>query len=575
MGLLRRAIRVGVTGHIDLPEGSLASLRESVGAILDVVRGVVETGEEIPGFEGGGSARLILVSAVAPGADQLVADVAVARKWELQCPLPFAREKYRADFDDRAAREFDRLLAKATAVFELDGTRGTGEEKDQAYQAVGRLIREQSDLLLALWDGKPEEGPGGTGQVVREALQSGTLVVRIDPADPGRALLRTCPLDGPPCDEPADALPRHLRRLLFPHVDLAAAGAGLEAQIERYDGFLRERDSLWRRAALRMRFALPPWREPAERALPARDAAGAASLANVRNAFRRHYDHADALAIYYASLYRRLFQLNYLLGALAVTCALLSHGGHFFAWAEFACIAFIATVYIVAGRRGWHARAVGYRTLAEQLRQMRHLAPLGLRVHSAGAPPDLGRRLDPRQSWIDWHVQSILRETGMASVGLAPEYLEACRTMLVEDWIAPQAEFHRSRSGRTEKAVELCEAMGYLFFFVAAVGCVSHLLHLPLGASWLPVLLAAGAPAWGAAFHGIKSQGEYERLHEQYAAMATRLAETEADLRGWTPAAAQPPSRGLRLLALEASAEMLSEVGSWQLIYRAQPMPIV
>ena len=40
---------------------------------------------------------------------------------------------------------------------------------------------DHSELLIAVWDGKPAAGLGGTGDVVSYARQSGKHVYQIDP----------------------------------------------------------------------------------------------------------------------------------------------------------------------------------------------------------------------------------------------------------------------------------------------------------------------------------------------------------------------------------------------------------
>ena len=67
---------------------------------------------------------LRVISPLAEGADRLVAKEAIALGFELQCPLPFTREEYQRDFESAQSRqEFCALIALATAVLELDGSR--------------------------------------------------------------------------------------------------------------------------------------------------------------------------------------------------------------------------------------------------------------------------------------------------------------------------------------------------------------------------------------------------------------------------------------------------------------------
>jgi hypothetical protein len=119
---------------------------------------------------------------LAEGADRIVAHAGLALGADLQCPLPFLAAEYCHDFEDAASRdEFHNLLAKASAVFQIEGSRA---REDESYERVGRMVVEQSDLLIAIWDGEPAAGRGGTTQIVEEALAQHTPVVWLNASEP-------------------------------------------------------------------------------------------------------------------------------------------------------------------------------------------------------------------------------------------------------------------------------------------------------------------------------------------------------------------------------------------------------
>jgi len=41
--------------------------------------------------------------------------------------------------------------------------------REQAYRAAGEAIIEQIGVLIAIWDGRAAQGPGGTGEIVARA----------------------------------------------------------------------------------------------------------------------------------------------------------------------------------------------------------------------------------------------------------------------------------------------------------------------------------------------------------------------------------------------------------------------
>jgi hypothetical protein len=88
--------------------------------------------------------------------------------------LPFADiERTFSPADVEAYRE---LIGRATV--EVLSTCGTDED---AYLAAGQRIVELSEILVAVWNGKPAKGKGGTADVVGYAIQRKRPVIQIDP----------------------------------------------------------------------------------------------------------------------------------------------------------------------------------------------------------------------------------------------------------------------------------------------------------------------------------------------------------------------------------------------------------
>jgi hypothetical protein len=153
----QRTVTVGVTGHRFL--GDEARIAAGVDQALDRIQRA---------FGGTGSIALTVLSSLASGADQLVARRALVRPGtELVVPLPLPLADYARDFESR--EPFQALLARAARVVELP----PAATRDEAYLAAGRYVIEHSDVLLAVWDGQPARGVGGTADIVAEARRRG------------------------------------------------------------------------------------------------------------------------------------------------------------------------------------------------------------------------------------------------------------------------------------------------------------------------------------------------------------------------------------------------------------------
>jgi hypothetical protein len=150
-------ITLGVTGHRYLRD--IDELIPHVDAVLDQIEA------QWPG------ASLTVVSSLAEGSDRLVVErVLRRRRTRLIVPLPMEEEIYMRDFMlPESQRQFLGLLAQADEIVHFPPL----PSRPAAYEQAGRYMLEQSDLLIALWDGHPAQGDGGTGSVVAWARQCG------------------------------------------------------------------------------------------------------------------------------------------------------------------------------------------------------------------------------------------------------------------------------------------------------------------------------------------------------------------------------------------------------------------
>jgi hypothetical protein len=166
----RLPLVIGVTGHRDLRDEDVPRLEQEVGAVIAGLRRDYLDGDQ--------DTPIIVLSALAEGADRLVARVALKAGARLIAPLPMPLEEYRLDFEPGLKpgnmAEFDALFAQAIAapVMPLRGTSLEAVRTDRAkraeqYRAVGIFITQHCHVLLALWDGDAANAAtGGSAEVV-------------------------------------------------------------------------------------------------------------------------------------------------------------------------------------------------------------------------------------------------------------------------------------------------------------------------------------------------------------------------------------------------------------------------
>lgn len=119
----------------------------------------------------------VLVSSLAEGADRFAAVAALRRRWRLESPLPFQPDRYEEDFPEATSKAaFRGLLARAKRV---EVAAEAAEPGAAPYAGAGRLAVAWSDLIIAVWNGAPPKGPGGTAEVAAQMADRGGPVIWI------------------------------------------------------------------------------------------------------------------------------------------------------------------------------------------------------------------------------------------------------------------------------------------------------------------------------------------------------------------------------------------------------------
>ncbi|MBE9473328.1 MAG: hypothetical protein IMY85_00450 [Chloroflexi bacterium] len=146
-------VTIGVTGHRQLNE--VEQISSGVDEALHKIK------ETFPGE------NLTIISPLAEGADRLVVWRAMENNVvHLVVPLPLEISDYMLDFNSISSKaEFVTLLEQAAQVIELPAE----EIREASYLAAGLYVLDHSDVLIAVWDGQPARGLGGTGQIVAAA----------------------------------------------------------------------------------------------------------------------------------------------------------------------------------------------------------------------------------------------------------------------------------------------------------------------------------------------------------------------------------------------------------------------
>lgn len=563
----RVRLSIGLTAHRDLLPAEVPALRS---AVRDFFRSLQAQFPDLP---------LRLISALAEGGDQLVAEEAVALGIELVVPLPMAQVEYERDFDDPdALARFRRLLAAGHVRVlplapgnsaEAIATRGPARNLQYAQQ--GMFVSSHCQLLLALWDGNPNTATGGTAQVVDFHLHDampGLSIEHIAPnllADDESDLIyhlacsRRLGASGV-LPQPA---PLQARWITLDGEHPAIAGmpahyAHVFAQLETFNRDLqRYADGIDATPSHLLDRPLPS-------ALPS-------NVARIE----RQFHAADWLAVHFQKRVRMGLACVHVVAALMGLAFILFSdvaGSRAYLVAFLALFATGLVLTLVGNRRQWQRKYLDYRGLAEGLR-----VQLYWRLADVEIPPDssLGydsflQKQDVDLSWI----RHAMRGTGLLhDEAFIPghEWLQ----WVVAHWVGDskgqggQLAYFLGGVARRERAYALTCRMGDLALVAGLLGAVALLgfgSRLPTTAQNL-LLVAMGLLPLLA---GIREAYSYKKadkeLIKQFRFMSRLFSSCQVRLQR---ARDDVETRQL-LLALGRAC--LEEHAEWILLHRERPL---
>lgn len=576
---------VGITGHRleNLPPQSIDGLKNRFMTVLaDLRDDAAAVMAESAKVFAPTAPRFLFVSPLADGADQIGAELALELGFELHAVLPFTRERTRADLPDEESRvRFDRLLERTTCLLELPGDES---HELEAYVMAGRATVAHCDVLIAVWDGLPPRGRGGTGAVVRYAFDWATPVVHIPIADGHEPVLRWSAFEPAVVSGHGDAatmrpfdreqLKSTLTGLLAPPPDVQEQGfirlfqnecrRRLRTRIEyplllAATGVSGLRSHHWRPSVASRRTQVE-WEEFGNACFRAE------CVTTPIATLQQWYDWADSLASHYAQSYRSGHVFNFVLAAVAVLLALttlvLPDAKKFLAFAEFGAILAILVNTWAGTRNQWHRRWLDYRQLAERLRPMRSLKIIGV-----ASPDPPGTKANPiSRRWVEWYAAAVWRAIGCPAGCIEQSKMPSLVATVSEHELRPQIAYHRSTAHQCERLDRKLEMFGYTLFITALIGCVVLIAGFWFEPEWVKhnsnwfTILSAGLPAIGTAVFGIRVQGDYvgsSVRSEQTARVLEQIAERLEQERN-LPRAAD--------LAEQAARAMLADLDEWRLL---------
>ncbi len=631
-----RASNPSFSVHADAISTALAALFARIDAIaasLPVICGAVR-----------------LHSLLVDGTDQVAADLALARGWELAVPLPFGADlncainAHPADPASAAALLAGQAVADPAAqaraaairaitaraqLFELADRDAEVEQlwlaaltdpanraAARAFEALasdnvalaGRVMIERTDLVIAVWDGKVANLPGGTGHTVTTALSMGTPVLLIDPAVPEAWRILTRPEE---LGHGAAGLaaPDHARLEAIIRAAVVAEGwspALLAREVwrprsSRFFGLYRRIERVFGGSggwfgSLRLEYEAPGAIASGSAAdvvaaaatMPGGDARMAARLADD---VLPMFAWADGIASRLADAYRSGMSVNFVLAAAAVIIGMLYFPAGMgdikwvFAGAELLLLAGILVMTAAGSRLGWHRRWFELRRAAEYLRHAPLLLLLGV-ARPTGRWARKGGGGDHAE-WPEHFARHALRDGGLPRVAVTRAYLRAGLVDVALPHVASQRAYHTAKAHRLTTAHHRLDRAAEACFVLAVVSVLAYLLlkgggvmgavpkHLASELSPLFTFFGVAFPTLGANLAGIRYFGDFERFGAISRVTAEKLDDIETRmtllLSGDEGALTYAAAADL-IHALDEA--VVDEIESWQSVFGAKHLAL-
>lgn len=585
-------LTLGITGHRASRMTDIDTVTTRVAEVVAAVRAGVERLDAQPWFRED-PPRLRVMSALAEGADRIVADIAMDNGFELDAVLPFPADDYSQDFLDQASHDhFNALLRAAGRLLVLPGKR---DPDSRAYALIGEALVAHSTVVVAVWDGAPALGRGGTGEVVARAIETNVPVIHIpidsdqpirvlwSPFEPFSVTPRNVGVIAwrPWCQETLDNV---LQRVLLPPDDPID-----RAQLRQYFGETQRLRNyriqyplmLWLTGTQKLKpsaWVKEPYRASTHRDWQAfRDVGGdfAAQNAEMLNLLEEAFSWADHLGGYYAQNLRGGHVVNFTFSALAVLIALTSLVLPAFklqlVLIELGIIFSIIFNTSVGSREAWQRRWLDYRILAERLRPIRSMKLLGV----ASPPLRPQRKRANARRWVDWYVTAVWREMASPHGAIDNAQLTKLRNLIADEELKGEIAYHQSNAKRMAHLEHVLHRLGTQAFTATIIICtIFPFLYLTMHdqvMQWASVFVAfsAGLPAIGGATYAL-------RVHGDYAGAAGRSLETSEALTSIreTLLTDDLPIALAGALTTAAARVMLIDLGEWQLTYEQRALAI-
>lgn len=647
-------LALGVTGH-RAGHASFArnerAIAATLGRILDHIDDAARTA---PGAASiGPFAATRIHTLLADGTDRMASRMGLERGYELVAPLPFGERLNQAinsltvdpaearrilageEPEDPATRHHTSAirelsgkarvfaLADADAALErlfltkLDDPSDTATaslfsaESSRRCALAGRILIEQSDLMIAVWDGATTSHVGGTGHTIAVALELGAPVVWIDPDRPDEWRILLAPEALATTSHRPDLagreaqLTRLVQDALDPGSDPAQPGfSALSAEkwrdrsnplahgYRRVEALFGGRTLKERFRRLRQRYEHPEDYAAGQGAAFLGKSTGLRHadpvlLERISTDVMQRFAWSDGVSAHLSDAYRGGMTFNFVLSSLSIVGGIsylpfvgVEHKWAF-ALAELLLLCGVLLITVIGQRRQFHTRWFETRRVAEYFRHAPLLMILGV-ARPAGRWPH-----GADASWPEFYARQVLRSIGLPHMAITQQYLRGVLTGPLADHVRSQRDYHFGKAKRLATVHHKLDTLSESLFQLAVLTVTLYLVLrgfesagiVPAGpfgkASKYFTVLGVLFPTFGAGIAGIRYFGDFERFGEISEVTAEKLdhISRRIDILASAPDGAIGYGE-VAELAHATDDVVVAEIESWQAVFGGKQIAV-
>ena len=533
-------ITIGVTGHRKITKSE--KLCQSLNNIFEKI---MDTHSD----SGQRKVKLCVLTSLAEGSDRIVAEAALDFDSDtvIKTILPLSIDDYCNDFsNNESKKQFFTLMESSRFPLTLRESAIDREYPEnlrhearlKAYEMAGRYVVDHSDVMIAIYDGLPPRGKGGTGEIVQYAKEIKRTIYLISSKSQDQFSLK----------KGDESITNYLKN-------------GIDNFNRSFQKYFEKKEYHVLSETFKGDAFLPSNNILRKKGIVIR------AIEMFKETIDPYFIHSDRQAIFFQRLFRQTASAIFIFAFLALFVTAFGivffHAKTFFFIIEFFLLSFIGFIFYFSEKvMNCHRRWIEYRYLAERLRMSYFLYLIGIEPFPVHLSRLSGDQKEINGGWAILVFEEIWNQISKKGKieSIKPSSLG---NIIIDCWIQDQILFHKKNAKKNHNKSEMVEFYGKLIYVFALLSAFLHIVFPSIITNFHNLILhnflimgALTLPTMAATIEAIKNHRDYKRLHVRANKMVKNLSTLKEK---YSPLSSQRIERLVR----EAEAMMMEENKEW------------